>query len=92
MEQKQLNGKEWLQVFIVWILIIGGVFIWYYKSNQDFLIDRAKSDMLYTLQKYSTTQLTVDDYDIDKVEIEKTCEIYKVKVNKSNYMKTGYFD
>jgi len=93
-EKTQNNTKEeptvtiGLCIFLIPIIIIG---IWQYKSHQDFLIKRAKSDMLYALQKYSTTLLTVDNYDIEKVEIENTYEIYRVKVNKSDYMKKGYF-
>lgn len=88
------NGKEentmliGLCIFLIPIIIIA---IWQYKSNQEFSIKSAKIDMLSALQKYSTTLLTVDDYDIEKIEIENTYEIYKVKVNKTDYLKNGYF-
>lgn len=47
--------------------------------------------MLSIIQKYSYSTITIDDFSIDEIEKRNTYEIYKVKVNKSNYQIDGDF-
>lgn len=103
MDEEKDMGKEMEKQFSFQIvsklaILVIGIVLWFNwmngvkQSEQEALIHNAKRDMLTTLKKYSTSSVfTVDDYDIEKEEIENTYEIYKVIVNKSDFTISGYF-
>ena len=87
MELKKINR----QTAIIAIIIIAAIVFISYKMTERSSIKFDKTQMLSTIQKYSFKTITVDDYSIKKVEKTNTSIIYRVHVDKSDYMIEGDF-
>lgn len=76
---------------LIYIGVVAIIFFSFkhYSSNNSINYD--KRQMLSTIQNYSTTSITIDDFDIKKIENTNTYKIYEVTVYKSNYLISGSF-
>ncbi len=81
-----------LIVGIIIIIVISiGINNWMQGVNEQKQSEQDKILMLESIQKYSTSMMTVNDFDVDLIEKTNTYTIYKVNVSKRDYLIDGDF-
>lgn len=92
---KVFNISKEILKFVIGIIIIIAISIginnWMQGVNEQKQGEKDKIVMLESLQKYSTSIMTVNDFDVDLIEKANTYTIYKVSVSKSDYLIDGDF-